>query len=481
MGRATTDLAAGIGVRGMIRMARARGDDAGRIRLSPEATRRFTDRLARMRGAVMKLGQLMSMDGSDVFTPEAAEIMSTLRDRAEPMPMSQLVKVLDADWGGDWKRHFRRFEFTPIAAASIGQVHRAETKDGRRLALKIQFPGVRESIDSDIDNIGFLARSIGLVPRGMDPQPLLDEARRQLRREADYAAEAASLTAYRALLGDDPDFVVPRVHRDLSTDRILAMDFADGLSVDRLTETVESRAERDRAAALLSRLVLRELFDFGLVQTDPNFGNYLYDPASRRIVLLDFGATNPVDRHLVEGYRRMACAAMTDDAAGMRESAVALGYLAADDPPARAAPLVELIRMSGELLRHDGPYDFGRSDLFERVYTRGRELFLDNAFTRFPEPATMFLHRKFVGTFMLCRRLRARVDLRDMLTAYLGVAPASVGRVRTPPRAPGAAATLQDDSGRDVRRTTAEAAGPSALGVAAPSPASRLPNRQAPS
>jgi predicted unusual protein kinase regulating ubiquinone biosynthesis (AarF/ABC1/UbiB family) len=345
--------------------------------------------------------------------------MATLRDRAEPMPMSQLMQVLQAEWGRDWNRRFRRFEFQPVAAASIGQVHRAETRDGRRLALKIQFPGVRESIDSDIDNLGFLARTLGIVPKGLDPRPLLDEARRQLRQEADYGAEADALAAYRDLVGDDPDFLVPRVHRDLTTTGILAMDFVDGVAVDRIAGPDYSRAERDRAAELLSRLVLRELFDFGLVQTDPNFGNYLYDAASGRIVLLDFGAANPVDAALVENYRLMARAAMADDADGMRDSAVALGYVGAEDPLDKSAALVELIRMSGEVLRHRGAYDFGASDLFERVYNRGRELFLDDAFTRFPDPATMFLHRKFVGTFMLCRRLRARVDLRGMLEEYL--------------------------------------------------------------
>ena len=419
IGRATTDLAAGVGVRGMLEIARSRrSGEVARIQLSPEATKRFTDRLARMRGAVMKMGQLMSMDGTDMFTPEAAAIMAQLRDRAEPMPMSQLTKLLEREWGRDWNRRFRRFEFTPVAAASIGQVHRAETTDGRRLALKIQFPGVRESIDSDIDNLGFLARNLGMVPKGMDIGPLLEEARAQLHQEADYVAEAASLTRYRALVGDDADFFVPGVHADLSTDRILAMDFADGVSIDHLSEAAYSRAERDRAAALLVRLMLRELFDFGLAQTDPNFGNYLYDAASKRIVLLDFGAALPVPAAIAEQYRALALAALADDDAGLRAAAVALGYIAPDADAATVRALLAMIRVSSEVLE-PGVYDFGTSDLFERLYVQGRDMFMDEAFNHLPEPITMFLQRKFAGMLMLCRRLRARVDLRGMLDTYL--------------------------------------------------------------
>ncbi|MBK5939114.1 ABC1 kinase family protein [Halochromatium roseum] len=419
MGRATTDFAAGIGLRGMIELARSREGDGQRIRLSPAATERLTHRLARMRGAVMKMGQLMSMDGSDVFTPEAAEIMATLRDRAEPMPLSQLNRVLSAELGKDWNKQFRRFEFQPIAAASIGQVHRAETRDGRRLALKVQFPGVRESIDSDIANLSFLSRNFGMMPEGFDPTPMLEEARKQLHEEADYVAEAASLRAYRALIGDDPDFLVPAVHEDLSTSRVLAMDFAEGVSIDQLTDSQYSRGERNRVATLMSRLMIRELFDFALVQTDPNFGNFLYDAGSRRIVLLDFGATQAVPPALIDGYRALARATLAADPAGMRQGAVALGYLGDEVAEEQAARLIDLIALSGEVISSDGPYDFGNSTLFERVFARGREMFQDKQFSHMPEPATMFLQRKFAGIFMLCRRLRAEVDLRAMLEPYL--------------------------------------------------------------
>ncbi|EXJ15778.1 Ubiquinone biosynthesis monooxygenase UbiB [Imhoffiella purpurea] len=420
LGRATGDLAAGIGVKGMLELARSRkGDQPARIQLSPEHTRRFTDRLARMRGAVMKMGQLMSMDGSDVFTAEAAEIMSALRESAEPMPMSQLVQVLEGEYGRDWNHRFKRFEFSPIASASIGQVHRAETRDGRRLALKIQFPGVRESIDSDIDNLAFLGRSLGMAPKGIDIAPFLDEARRQLHREADYAAEAEALERYRTLIGEDPDLFIPGVHHDLTTHNILAMDFADGVSIDRLAGPDYRRAERDHAAESLMRLTLRELFEFGLVQTDPNFGNYLYDSASGRITLLDFGATKPVAPELVELYRRMARATIDGNREEMRAACVAIGYIGEDDPREHVDTMLDLLQMSAEPLRHEGLYDFGASDLFERTYKNGRAMFHSGAFSTAPPPETLFLHRKFMGSFMLSRRLRARIDLAEMAARFI--------------------------------------------------------------
>ena len=420
LGRATTDLAVGIGISGLIELARNRnGDQINRIRLSPVPTQRFTERLATLRGAAMKLGQLMSMDGTDLFTPEVAEIMAGLRDRAQTMPIGQLNQVLSAELGKDWDRRFRRFEFKPLAAASIGQVHRAETRDGRHLAIKVQFPGVRESIDSDIDNLTFLGRTLGLVPKGFDLGPILAEARHQLHREADYRAEAASLELYAALLDGDPDFLLPRVHHDLSSSRVLSMDFVTGIPVDQLADPNYRQADRDRAAGLLARLVLRELFGFGLVQTDPNFGNYLYQPAAGRLVLLDFGATQPVPAILVGYYRRLARAAIDGDAAVMREAAVALGYLDAGASAEKASGLIELLRLAAEPLRHQGIYDFGASDLFEKTFVRGRDLYFDDAYGHHPNPATLFLHRKFVGTFMLCRRLRARLDLGAQIAAYL--------------------------------------------------------------
>jgi aarF domain-containing kinase len=399
----------------MVEMARSRASgEAARIQLSPKATKRFTDRLARMRGAVMKMGQLMSMDGSDVFTPEAAEIMATLRDRAEPMPMSQLTKAAGARVGQGLEQALPPLRIQPIAAAQ----HRpgAPRRDPRRppAGAEDPVPGRAREHRQRHRQPGLPVAQPGHGAQGHGRRPDAGRGARQLHQEADYEAEAASLMRYRELIGDDPTSSCPACTPTSAPDRILAMDFAEGVSIDHLAEADYSRAERDRAAALLVRLMLRELFDFGLMQTDPNFGNYLYDADTKRVVLLDFGAALTVPREIATQFRALAHATLAGDEAGMRTAAIGLGYMAPDADEETARALVEMMQLSGEVLQ-PGIYDFGTSDMFERVYVKGRDMFMDEAFNHLPESITMFLQRKFAGMFMLCRRLRARVDLRELI------------------------------------------------------------------
>lgn len=396
-----------------------RGERPDLLALSPADGRRLAERLSRMRGAAMKIGQLLSMNGKDLLPPEFVELLAPLRQAAHVMPFGQIVGVLEREYGRDWNKRFRRFEFTPVAAASIGQVHRAETRDGRRLAIKVQYPGVKESIDSDIDNLSALVRLFGLGPAGIELTPLLEEARRQLHREADYGAEAASMETYGALIGVDPVLQVPAVQPDFCTPSLLAMDFADGVPIDRLASEPQTRAVRDLVATALSRLMLRELFEFGLVQTDPNFANYLYDERDGRILLLDFGAARPVRASLAERYRTLARAAIDLDRNRVREAAVAIGFLGADDTPTHMEGLVDLILLAAEPLRHRGDYDFGASDLFLRANDLGQDLVFRRGFKRTPPTETAFLHRKFVGSFMLCARLRARINVGAITAPWL--------------------------------------------------------------
>lgn len=419
LGRAVGEMAAGAAAQGLSRLAQGERPALSQLMLTPGNARRLADRLSTLRGAVMKVGQLMSMDSQGVLPPEFADLLAGLRDQAHTMPATQLAELLEREYGSGWHQRFRRFSFEPVASASIGQVHRAEAHDGRVLALKIQYPGVRASIDSDLANLALLARTPGLVPAGIDIAPLLRHAREQLHRETDYAAEARSVTEYRRRLGDDPVLTVPAVVHEHCTDHILATEFAPGEPVDHLARAGRPQAHRDLVALALSRLAVREFFDMRLVQTDPNFGNYLFDPASRRVALLDFGATEAVTAQRVEDLREVGRALREDDLPRLASAAQAAGFVAACDPPAQTQAVLDMMRVAGEPLRHRGPYDFGASDLPARVFDQGRAQVLGDGYARTPPADLLFLQRKFVGTFMLCARLRARIDLAQVFGSHL--------------------------------------------------------------
>ena len=421
-GRALGEMAAGAAVEGVARLVRGERPELAQLMLTPGNARRLAERLSQMRGAVMKVGQLMSMDGHGVLPPHFAELLGGLRDQAHVMPAAQLAEVLEREYGAQWHKRFRRLSFEPVAAASIGQVHRAETHDGRVLALKIQYPGVRASIASDMANLALLARTPGLVPAGMDPgavPALLARMQAQLEHETDYGAEIRAAHAYRQRLGDDPVLTVPAVADEHCTAHIIATDFAPGVPVDRLAHAGTPQAQRDGVAAALSRLAVHEFFRMRLVQTDPNFGNYLFDAASGRIALIDFGATEAVTPARVEQLRELGRALRADDVARLEAASDAAGFTAASDAPAQRAGVIALMRLAGEPLRHDGAYDFGASTLFARSFEQGREQFFGAGYARTPPPDLVFLQRKFAGTFMLCARLRARVDLAEAFAGEL--------------------------------------------------------------
>lgn len=413
LGALASGVAGGMLAEGARQLAQGRRPRVSDLLLTPANARRVAEQLAQLRGAAMKVGQLLSMDAGDLLPPELGEILARLRADARPMPMSQLVVVLNEHWGEGWDRHFTRFSFTPMAAASIGQVHAAEDRAGCRLAIKVQYPGVRQSIGSDVDNVASLLRLSGLLPKSLDIQPLLDEAKRQLHEEADYRIEAAHLTNFSNLLADRPEFLLPALRDELSNAHILSMTYVVGEPVESLAKAPQD--ERDRAVGLLFELLFRELFEFRLVQTDPNFANYRYDAASRRLILLDFGATRAYDEATVAAYRQLMQSAAVGDRAGINAAAQTIGYFQANIRDDHRQSVLDIFEVATEPLRHDGAYDFGRSDLAARIRDAGMVLGFDRDFWHTPPADALFLHRKLGGLYLLAAKLGARVDVAGLL------------------------------------------------------------------
>lgn len=385
--------------------------------LTPANALKVTHQLAHLRGAAMKVGQLLSMDAGHVLPPELADILAWLRSDAQPMPVGQLRSVLITAWGEDWEKRFAAFSFDPMAAASIGQVHRATTKDGRELAIKVQYPGVRKSIDSDVDSVATLIRLSGILPANLDLAPLLAEAKRQLHDEADYAREARYLAQFASLLAQAPEFQVPDVDRELSTEAVLAMSYIDSLPIEDVASAPQ--AERDRVMTALASLVLRELFAFRVMQTDPNFANYRYNPTTMQIVLLDFGATREINQETAQQYRDVLRAGLSGDQRAVRDAALRIGFFDEELAAPLQAKVLDMIDMIMQPLRSGDVFDFAASDVATRLRDSGFELASDRNAWHVPPIETLFPQRKFGGMFLLGSRLRARVDLSAVVAPYL--------------------------------------------------------------
>ena len=346
---------------GVRQVARGKLPRAADLVLTPANARRVTEKLSELRGAAMKVGQLLSMDAGDLLPAELTAIMARLRADAKPMPMSEVVAVMQASFGQGWEHRFRRFSFTPLAAASIGQVHAAVSQGGRQLALKIQYPGIVRSIDSDVENVATLLKLSRLVPCDLDLHPLLQEAKRQLHEEADYRLEAGHLKRFAVALADQPEYLLPGVDEDLTRDNILAMDFLEGVPIDSLGTA--SQITRDRITRQLLELLFLELFRFGMIQTDPNFANYICNTRTRQLGLLDFGATRDYPAAVIEAYRGLLEAALREDYAAMSESAEAIGYFSKNIHASQRAAVLKLFVLATEPARTAGCFDFGAGDL----------------------------------------------------------------------------------------------------------------------
>ena len=430
LGRLAGSLAGGAIAEGARQLASGKRPSIGDMLLTPGNAHRLGERLSEMRGAAMKVGQLLSMDDGHILPPQLSQILARLREDAHSMPLGQVAQVLEREWGDHWQTRFKRFHFTPIAAASIGQVHQAILSDGQRVAIKVQYPGVRDSIDSDVDNVATLLRLSRMLPEGLDLGPLLNEAKQQLHIEADYRQEADALDRYRELVGDDTRFELPGVFDELTSQATLTMQFLDGQPIESLREA--SPEQRNATGGALLELALREVFHWGTVQTDPNFANFRYAADTRRIQLLDFGATRDYPPHTVAGLQQLLAASLDGSDSDVLRAAARIGYIALDDPEAYQRSIVVLLRMVTEPIHGGEDYAFGTSDLAQRITDQVLQMRTRERFTRLPPPPVLFLHRKLGGLYLLLSTLRARVPVAELAQRLIAPEPPQVPQTANP-------------------------------------------------
>lgn len=379
--------------------------------LSDKNAERLALALCRMRGAALKIGQMLSIQDESLVPAPILAALEIVRQGADVMPKSQLNQVLNAELGPDWSSNLHSFDYEPLAAASIGQVHRAVMKDGLQVAMKIQYPGVADSIDSDIENVKLLLNYTNLIPEGLYLDRAIKVAKEELSRECDYKLEAENQTRFRDLLAGSEGFYVPIVRDDILSKRVLTTELVHGIPIDKVA--LLDQETRNYIGKKLLELTLRELFEFRFMQTDPNWGNFLYNEATKTINLIDFGAARDFPKSFVDDYLRMVLACANGDNDGVIEMSKRLGFLTGMESDVMLDAHVQAGFIVGLPFSKPGPYDFRSTNITQSISHLGATM-LKHRLTPPPDEAYS-LHRKLSGAFLACIKIGAVVPCRELL------------------------------------------------------------------
>ncbi|KAJ3821249.1 ABC1-domain-containing protein [Lentinula raphanica] len=418
---------------------------------------RLVSKLSQMRGAALKLGQFLSIQDTHLLPPEIDAVFRRVQDSAHYMPDWQMEQVLSAALGPSWStEYFERFDRVPFAAASIGQVHegilKAEwspTGKPEKVAVKVQFPNIRDSISADLSYITWLLRvTLGgkILPKGLFLDRTMEVMKTELADECNYEREAHFLRRFHSsdVLGSDPRFHIPWVS-SLSSEQVLVMEYVEGgVSLGSSLVSALPQSEKDKIATSILHLSMLEVFRFGTMQTDPNYSNFLYIPNTGKIALIDFGATREYGPEFLHGWQRLLEAAASLDLtkpetlhespawdACINES-ISIGYLVGGPGEGESFESPEMIEAHVTSLallaypfneRTSQPVQFGEGSEFKRNTERIRNELIPVMLRerkKGPPRETYSLNRKLSGAFLLASRLGATIPARDIWEDVLG-------------------------------------------------------------
>ncbi|WWC73448.1 uncharacterized protein I206_107418 [Kwoniella pini CBS 10737] len=395
-----------------IRRTTGGNKSGGSVFMSDANIRRLVATLGRMRGAALKLGQFMSIQDNHMLPPEIEKVLHQVQAHANYMPDWQMERVMRDDFGSEWQSLFSSFDRTPIASASIGQVHRATLPDGQEVAVKIQFPGVASSIESDLNNLSLLLRSSALLPKGLYLQNTIAVMRRELQDECDYIMEAAAGRRFSQFLANDDYFSVPKVVEEGTTGKVLTTEWMDGKPLSRVKDL--SQEARDRIGTNILRLCLMELFQFRFMQTDPNWANFLYTTKGGKegIQLIDFGASREYTKEFMDGWYRLLKSCLEGDRSKMKDESLSLGYLTGEENDLMIEAHLDSMALVASPFSYEGKYPFAKQTITDSIRSL-IPVMLKHRLTP-PPQETYSLNRKLSGAFLMCAKLGANVDCQKL-------------------------------------------------------------------
>ncbi len=401
-------------IRGVFQDEEARSRDLLRTHLKNAA--RMAETMGHLKGAVMKVGQMISLGDDELLPEEATEILKVLQAHAPYLPFPRIRERIEAELEGPLEGHFAEIDPEPMAAASLGQVHRGRLPDGREVAVKVQYPDIDKTIHSDLANLESMLVASGVFGRHVDLDPYFRELEEMLVLELDYVQEAVNLEQMRQLHRDEPDLIVPGYVPECSTERVLTMELATGQHLDDFVAGEPSQAIRDRAGWVLARLILEGFLRHRVLHADPQAGNYLFQPDGR-IVLLDYGCLKRFEAPFVADYRRALRAHQDYDREGVIDAYGDVGYIAPDAGPRTRKALWAIADIYARPIARDRVYEFGSEPLAEL----GKETAMAHpaVFHLRPPRESVYLHRTLVGGYFVMARLRARGNYFRYLAGLL--------------------------------------------------------------
>jgi predicted unusual protein kinase regulating ubiquinone biosynthesis (AarF/ABC1/UbiB family) len=392
----------------------------------------LVDQLSRMRGAAMKVGQMISMIEFDGLPEDQRQALhaklASLRDGVPPVPFPKLERMMRDELGGPLASVFSEFEQQAFAAASIGQVHRAVTVGGEQVAVKVQYPGVAEAVETDMRNALLLLPLVKRLAPGLDARSLFSELRERIGEELDYELEAQHQRRVERAMRGHPFIFVPRVDTALSTRRILVSEYVEGDGFEAVRERAE--AERDRYAEIVFRFYFGLTYRDRIALGDPHPGNYLLRPDGR-VAFLDYGLLSDVSAERVDAERAIASAVRDEDAPALKSALIAGGYLPADRAEIVDAELaLRMMRHATRWYAVPGHHRMGSGDRRRgRDRDRPDEQRSANArdqVNQFTLPADTVLIRRMHGIVaVVLWQLRAGADWGAIAGEYLHGAPAA--------------------------------------------------------
>ncbi|MFC0820818.1 ABC1 kinase family protein [Moraxella marmotae] len=391
--------------------------------------------LGKLKGSVVKVGQMLALYGEHFLPKQVLNALHTLDASTAPLSWHVIYETLKAELG----ERIADFEIerTPIGTASLAQVHKAIHKyTGRAVVLKVQYPGVADSIDSDLSIFKHLLKITNAVPQTKALDAWFEEIGELLHREVDYQLEANTTKRFASYLAADHRYIVPTIYDNYSTKRLICMSFEAGVSLNDPSLSALPQTRKNALGQAAIEVVIRELFEWGEMQTDPNFGNYLvrYEDGIDKLILLDFGAIKQFDNHLLSiakglihaGYHQdkaAMMAAMTgydffDKLTGKPKSDMADVFLMACEPFAQASALRAAHHGNSPHLDDAGLYLWATSNLYARVMDTAKNGMQSLEFS-LPPKEMMFISRKFIGAYALLVALDARTDADALMADFV--------------------------------------------------------------